>query len=71
MKKIFGLVSIIAIAAMIIPLFATNTLAAQPPIDTTTYWEGTIGWGPGRADPARVYDTGSGQLVFNSYETLI
>jgi peptide/nickel transport system substrate-binding protein len=71
MKKIFGLVSIIAIAAMIIPLFATNALAVQPPISTSTYWEGTIGWGPGRADPARVYDTGSGQLVFNAYETLI
>lgn len=71
MKKIFGLVSIIAIAAMIIPLFATNALAAQPPVNTSTFWEGTIGWGPGRADPARVYDTGSGQLVFNAYETLI
>jgi peptide/nickel transport system substrate-binding protein len=71
MKKIFGLVSIIAIAAMIIPLFATNALAVQPPISTSTFWEGTIGWGPGRADPARVYDTGSGQLVFNVYETLI
>jgi peptide/nickel transport system substrate-binding protein len=71
MKKIFGLVSIIAIAAMIIPLFATNALAAQPPVNTSTFWEGTIGWGPGRADPQRVYDTGSGQLVFNAYETLI
>ena len=71
MKKIFGLVSILAIVAMIIPLFATNALAAQPPITTSTFWQGTIGWGPGRADPARCYDTGSGQLVFNSYETLI
>ena len=71
MKKIFGLVSVMAIAAMIIPLFMTNALAAQPPINTSTFWAGTIGWGPGRADPARVYDTGSGQLVFNSYETLI
>jgi peptide/nickel transport system substrate-binding protein len=56
---------------MIIPMFATNAFATQPVVDTNTFWEGTIGWGPGRADPQRVYDTGSGQLVFNTYETLI
>lgn len=71
MKKIVSIVSLMALAALIIPLFMTNALAAQPPINTSTFWAGTIGWGPGRADPARVYDTGSGQLVFNSYETLI
>jgi len=52
-------------------MFVSVSLSAQPPIDTTTFYEGTIGWGPGRADPQRVYDYGSGQLVFNSYETLI
>ena len=57
---------------LLIPLFTPITRASgQPPIATTTFWEGNIGWGPSRADPVRVYDAGSGQLVFNSYETLI
>jgi len=44
--------------------------ATQPPLDTTTYWAGTIGQ-PRRVDPARAYDTASGELIFNVYETLI
>jgi peptide/nickel transport system substrate-binding protein len=44
--------------------------AAQPPIDTTTYYNGTIGQ-PRRLDPARAYDTASGEVIMNVYEPLI
>ena len=44
---------------------------SQPPLDTTIFFEGNIAWGPRRADPARAYDAGSGELIFNCYETLI
>jgi len=67
--------AIVSVMIMVIPMFAlftpTARAAGQPPIDTTTFWEGSIAWGPRRADPARLYDTGSGQLVFNVYETLV
>jgi len=56
---------------MVIPLLEPLAKAAQPPITTSTFWEGTIGWGPVDADPAIAYDTASGQLLFNVYETLI
>ena len=72
MRSYFGLcVAFLLVCALSISMFVSVSLSAQPPIDTTTFYEGTIGWGPGRADPQRVYDTGSGQLVFNSYECLI
>ena len=70
MKK--DLILVLVTFCLLIPLFTPITRASgQPPIATTTFWEGNIGWGPSRADPVRVYDAGSGQLVFNSYETLI
>jgi peptide/nickel transport system substrate-binding protein len=52
-------------------MFVPVSLSSQPPINTTTFYEGAIGWGPNRADPARAYDTSSGQLIFNVYENLI
>jgi peptide/nickel transport system substrate-binding protein len=48
-----------------IPAFST-----QPPIVTSTYYVGTIGQ-PVRLDPARAYDTASGELLQNIYQTLI
>jgi hypothetical protein len=71
MKKIFSLIAIVAMMAMMIPLFTPMANAAQPPINTSTFWEGTIGWGPVDADPAIAYDTASGQLIFNVYEGLM
>jgi len=56
---------------LFVSMFAPVSLSAQPPIDTTTFYKGTIGWGPFRADPARASDTSSGELIFNVYETLI
>jgi peptide/nickel transport system substrate-binding protein len=49
----------------VIPAFST-----QPPIDLNTYYVGTIGQ-PVRLDPARAYDTASGELLQNIYQTLI
>jgi parallel beta-helix repeat protein len=46
------------------------TNAVQPPISQTSYYKATIGQ-PRRVDPACAYDTASGELIFNVYETLI
>jgi hypothetical protein len=43
----------------------------QPPVDTTTLYSTTIAWGPSSADPGRAYDSASGELIFNCYDTLI
>jgi hypothetical protein len=74
MKKL-SLVSAFAVAIMLVtllaPTFTPSAMAQQPPVDTTTMYVGTIGWGPRRADSVRAYDTGSGELIFNVYDTLI
>jgi peptide/nickel transport system substrate-binding protein len=51
-------------------LAGTVASSLQPPIDPTVYNVGTIGQ-PVRLDPARAYDTTSGQLLQNIYQTLI
>jgi peptide/nickel transport system substrate-binding protein len=56
---------------MLLPLLAPFASAVQPPVITDTLYVGTIGWGPRRADSVRAYDTGSGELIFNVYDTLI
>ncbi len=72
MKKILGLIAIFAMMIMVIPMAAPMVKGAgQPPIVLQTYYEGTIGWGPVDADPVFCYDTASGQLLFNTGETLI
>lgn len=74
MKKLslIGVIAILAIAVIAFSSFAPTVKAAgQPPIDFATFYEGTIAWGPRRADPARAYDTASGQLIFNCFETLL
>jgi peptide/nickel transport system substrate-binding protein len=74
LAKTFKLCAIlISVLVLTISMFvpASHSLTPQPPIDTTRFVEGAIAWGPRRADPARAYDTGSGQLIFNVYETLI
>lgn len=76
MNKKLSLMAIVSVMIMAIPMFAmlipaANAVGGQPPIDTSKYWQGSIAWGPRRADPARGYDTGSGQLTLNVYETLV
>jgi len=51
--------------------FAASVASSpQPPIDPTVYKVATIGQ-PARLDPARAYDTASGELLQNIYQTLI
>jgi len=45
--------------------------AGQPPIDDTTLYFGTISMGRVRCDPYRAYDTGSGVILMNVYDSLI
>ena len=49
---------------------AFSSFSTQPPVDASTYRSGTIGQ-PARIDPARAYDTASGEIIQNVYETLI
>jgi peptide/nickel transport system substrate-binding protein len=63
------LLVIIACLALTIS-FVAPVFAAQPPIDTTTFYEGTIGQ-PRRLDPARAYDTASAEVIMNVYEPLV
>jgi peptide/nickel transport system substrate-binding protein len=62
--------------AFLISCLAVSSLAGtvasspQPPIDPTVYNVGKIGQ-PVRLDPARAYDTASGELLQNIYQTLI
>jgi peptide/nickel transport system substrate-binding protein len=70
MKKL-SLIAMVSLAVIFFAVLAPAALASQPPVDTTTLYVATIGWGPRRADPVRAYDTGSGELIFNCYDTLI
>ena len=72
MRSFFGFcVVFFSVCVLFVSMFVPVSFSAQPPIDTTRFCEGTIGWGPFRADPARAYDTASGKLIFNVYENLI
>jgi peptide/nickel transport system substrate-binding protein len=51
-------------------LAASLGSSTQPPIDPTVYNVATIGQ-PSRIDPARAYDSASGELIQNVYQTLI
>ncbi|MEM2703456.1 MAG: ABC transporter substrate-binding protein [Candidatus Bathyarchaeia archaeon] len=74
MKRL-SLISAIAVAVMLLslvaPVLTPRVRAQQPPVIIDTFFVGTIGWGPRRADPVRAYDTGSGELIFNVYDALI
>jgi len=70
MKNI-KLLSMIATCLLLTSIFTVlPALSVQPPLDTSTYYIGTIGQ-PVRLDPARAYDTASGDLIMNVAETLI
>jgi len=73
MKKKFPL-SLTTVSLLLISVFAQVVLTTgptQPPVDTTTLYVGHVGWGPCCADSVRAYDTLSGELIFNVYDTLI
>jgi len=58
------------LSLLLTTLTVAPTFAAQPPLDTSTYWMATIGQ-PRRVDPSRAYDTASGELILNVYDTLV
>jgi hypothetical protein len=66
----FGVVGF-SICVLFVSLFLPVSLSSQPPIDTSKFVEGTIGWGPSDADPGIAYDAVSGELIFNIYQSLI
>ena len=69
--KNLKLLAILATLTLLIGIFAViPAFSVQPPLDTSTYYVGTIGQ-PVRMDPARAYDTASGELLQNVYQTLI
>jgi len=69
--KYIKLVTIIATLLLVTSIFTViPAFSAQPPIDTSTYYVGTIGQ-PARVDPIRAYDTASAELLQNVYQTLI
>lgn len=51
-------------------IFAFPAFSSQPPVDTTTYYIGTISQ-LRNVDPALAYDTASGELIHNIAEPLI
>lgn len=63
--------SLIMIVLLILPLIIVIGHTSQPPINVSMTVEGQTGWGPIRADPARLYDGASEELAFNVYEGLI
>lgn len=70
MKNI-KLLTAIAACLLLTSIFTVlPAFSVQPPLDTSTYYIGTIGQ-PVRLDPARAYDTASGELIQNVYQTLI
>ncbi|MEM3616384.1 MAG: ABC transporter substrate-binding protein [Candidatus Bathyarchaeia archaeon] len=72
--KVLFVVFLLAVFLVISTSSIPETAAqqpVQPPVITTTMYVGTSIFGPRRADPVRVYDTGSGALLFNVYDTLI
>ncbi len=65
------LITIITACLLVTSIFTViPVLSTQPPINTSAYYVGTIGQ-PARMDPARAYDTASGELIQNVAQTLI
>jgi len=63
--------TVFLISCLIVSSFLVSVGSSpQPPIDPTVYNVATIGQ-PVRIDPARAYDTASGELLQNVYQTLI
>lgn len=65
-----AIISVILLAMLlfgIVPL----AFAGQPPIDDTTLYVGQTSVSRIRADPKRAYDTFSGYIIMNNYDTLV
>jgi len=69
--KNLRLLAIIATCLLVTSVFVViPAFSVQPPLDSSTYYVGTIGQ-PVDLDPTRAYDTASGEIIQNVYQTLI
>lgn len=69
--KNLKIIAIIATLLMVTSIFAVlPAFSAQPPLNTSTMFVGTIGQ-PKNVDPTQAYDTASGELIQNVYDTLL
>ncbi|MGD0495775.1 MAG: ABC transporter substrate-binding protein [Candidatus Bathyarchaeia archaeon] len=65
------LLTIVATCLLMTSIFAViPAFSVQPPLIPGTYYVGTIGQ-PKNLDPARAYDTASGEIIQNCLQTLI
>jgi peptide/nickel transport system substrate-binding protein len=70
MKK-FKSLAVIAACFLLTSVFAViPVFSAQPPIDTSHMYVGTIGQ-PKNVDPSQAYDTASGELIMNVYDSIL
>jgi peptide/nickel transport system substrate-binding protein len=71
MKNLKMLVCIITAILLLTTVFAIlPALSSQPPLVTSTFYEGTIGQ-PKNVDPSQAYDTASGELIQNVYDSML
>ena len=69
--KNLKLLTIVATCLLVTSIFAViPAFSVQPPLKSDTYYIGTIG-GPANLDPARAYDTASGEIIQNVLQALI
>lgn len=66
-----SVVILILVGALVSLPLVHSTGPTQPPVLTNTLYVGANAWGPMSADPCSVYDSESGRLLFNVYDTLI
>jgi peptide/nickel transport system substrate-binding protein len=70
MKKLKLLVFITA-CLLVTSIFAVlPAFSGQPPLNTLTMFTGTIGQ-PKNVDPSQAYDTASGELIMNVYDSIL
>jgi peptide/nickel transport system substrate-binding protein len=70
MNKRISLPTILIAVLLIMPLALVGNVAAHSVKSPHDFVTATI-WGPETVDPAWCYDTASGELIFNVYETLV
>ena len=69
--KYIKLLTIVATCLLVTTIFSViPAFSVQPPVNQNVYYVGTVGM-PSNLDPARAYDTASGEIIQNVYQTLI
>jgi hypothetical protein len=71
MKKVLTVGCLLFLVALNLHGFMAVPAYAFPPINEPYNLVKGVLWGPETVDPAFCYDTASGELIFNVYETLL